>query len=142
MAFVFLRASRVQVDPSPPAVVKVRRYHQRGSTLLAEAATVIAQNIWIYSVTELTALPSDLAQQVLDQLTVLGKLSKSSLALFASQHLYYLRLEDYPGVGNDWLRLLSRSPLQIVNLSRCQQVCILSKFVGREDRYLAKLPDH
>ena len=106
----------------PPLVVKVRRYHQRGDTLLAETVTAIAKNVWQFSVPELSALPSDLAQLVFDELIILGKLTRSSLALFSKQHLYKVCLEDYPGVGNDWLRLLVTSPLIIVNLSRCSQV--------------------
>lgn len=84
--------------------------------------TTVAKNIWLYSVPELSALPPDLAQLVFDELIVLGKLSRASLALFSNQHLYKLRLDDYPGVGNDWLKLLSLSRLLIVNLSRCNQV--------------------
>ena len=112
----------VQQGASPPLVITVRRYHQRGTTLLAETVTAIAKNIWLYSVPELSALPPDLAQLVFDELLMLGKLTRSSLALFSSQHLYKLRLEDYPGVGNDWLKLLTNSPLLVINLSRCIQV--------------------
>ncbi len=92
--------------------------------MLAETVTAIAKNIWLYSVPELSALPPDLAQLVFDELLTLGKLTRSSLALFSNQHLYKLRLEDYPGVGNDWLKLLTSSPLLLVNLSRCIQVSL------------------
>lgn len=90
---------------------------------MAETVTAIARNIWQYSVSELSALPADLAQLILDELIILGKLTRSSVALFCNQHLYKLRLEDYPGVGNDWLKFLCQSPLIVINLSRCSQVC-------------------
>ena len=132
----------MQQGVSPPAFVKVRRYHQRGETLLAETATAVARSIWQYSVPELSALPPDLAQLVFDELIVLGKLRRASLALFSNQHLYKLRLEDYPGVGNDWVRLLPVSSLLVVNLSRCIQVSGLCKphfLVGLKASQVASL---
>ena len=73
-----------------------------------------------------SGLPADLAQLILEELIMLGRLSRSSLALFSNQLVYSLRLEDYPGVGNDWLSLLCKSSLLVVNLSRCTQVLPLA----------------
>ena len=44
----------VQQVAVPPPVVKVRRYHERGDTLLAETVTAIARNIWCHSSTDLS----------------------------------------------------------------------------------------
>lgn len=89
---------------------------------MAEASAAVAKNIWAFRVRDLINLPADLAQLIVDDMVALGKLGKSSLALFGSQCLYKLNLADYPGVTNEWMALLIKPHLQIVRLSGCQQV--------------------
>ena len=110
---------------APVKLCKVRRQHTRGNTLLQETAAAIAKDIWSHSCPAITALPADLAQILLDELITMQKLTRSSLALFAQQYIYRLSLEEYPGLTDGWLTLLSMPSLLFVDLSGSPQVLLL-----------------
>ena len=68
------------------------------------------------------ALPADMAQLVLDELLLTGRLDEASLALFSRQTLYALDCGEYPGVADSWLKALARSPLHRLSLASCAEV--------------------
>ena len=113
----------------PPRPARTRRLRGSGASLLGLAASAVCSNIEGYSAQELSALPPDLAQLVLDELVATCKLTRASLALFRGQSLWRLDLDDYPDVTDEWLKLVSSSPLQVLSLGRCDAVSYPSMWI-------------
>jgi hypothetical protein len=63
-----------------------------------------------------------MAQLVLDELLLLGKLDEAVLALFSRQHVQYADFSEYPGVSDSWLKHLARSPIRRISLASCAEV--------------------
>ena len=93
------------------------RHHLR--SLLELAINAVARNVHAH---DLSALPADMAQLVLDELLLLGKLDEAVLALFSRQHVHYADFSEYPGVSDSWLKLLARSPIRRISLASCAEV--------------------
>ena len=90
--------------------------------LLSVSVKAVARNIRSYSAAQITALPDDLLQRVLDELILAEGLDEQVVGLFVGQPLTKLYLEGYPIATDRWVRGLVGTRMQELSLSFCPEM--------------------
>lgn len=95
-----------------------RREAMRDSLQGACAAAIIA-NVFRF---DISCLPPDLAQVILDGLIAAATLTRDTAGLFSGLVIWRLMLGEYPGVDDGWLPPFASSLLIDLDLAGCRQV--------------------
>lgn len=96
----------------------------RPETLLDRAVWTFCQQLQLkrYTAADIASLPTDVCQQVLDQLIRSNKLDLETLQLFYGQAIWSLSVTDYPvAVTDSWIKALDGAYLKRVHLSNTEK---------------------
>lgn len=96
----------------------------RPDTLLDRAVWTFCQQLQLnrYTAADIASLPTDVCQQVLDQLIRSNKLDLEALKLFCGQAIWSLSVTDYPiAVTDSWIKALDAAHLKRVHLSNTEK---------------------
>lgn len=119
--------TRVEREAESPPCSRRSLHIKRPSSfgppsLLQLSCNALCQNYQQLSADDLSDLPCDVVQCILDEFIAKDDLTLPVLQLFRKQSIYDFMVSDMPEIRADWLRLLHTAPLRRVQLSRCSQV--------------------